>query len=94
MTCCDCQARDGNTVEVNTFEEGKEKISTKKSNGHDSTIRILRWTGWFQFSMIWFQNGNLDNFFYISESTVIPVLSLLLALCYMLIASAFYAEMF
>ena len=54
MTCCDCQARDSNTVEVNTFEEGKEKISTKKSNGHDSTIRILRWTGLFKLSMIIF----------------------------------------
>ena len=29
----------------------------------------------------------------ISESTVIPVLSMLLALCYVFIASAFYAEM-
>ena len=76
------------------FEEGKEKIYAKESNGDGTTIRILRWTGWFQFSIIWFQNGNLDNVFYLSESTVIPVLSLLLALCYMLIASAFYAEMF
>ena len=76
------------------FEEGKEKIYTKESNVDGRTIRILRWTGWFQFSMIWFQNENLGNFFYISESSVIPVLSVLLALCYVAIASAFYAEIF
>ena len=34
------------------------------------------------------------TFLYISESSIIPVLSLLLALCYVSIASAFYAEMF
>ena len=34
-----------NTAEVDTFEEGKEQIYKKESNGYDSTIRILRWTG-------------------------------------------------
>ena len=41
----------GDTVEVDTFEEGKEHISTKESNGHDSTIRILRWTGLLSFPL-------------------------------------------
>ena len=41
---CDFQARDVNKDNA-TFEEGKEQIYTKKSKAHDSTIRILRWTG-------------------------------------------------
>ena len=44
----------GNITEVNTFEEGKEEIYVKDSNVDDSTIRILRWTGWFQVSQITF----------------------------------------
>ena len=91
----------GNTAEVNTFEEGKEQISTKESNGHDSTIRILRWTGLLNFPMEifpfvvkWGLLYQVGNFLYISESSVIPVLSVLLALCYVAIASAFYAEIF
>ena len=57
ILCCDFQARDaneGNTAEVDTFEEGKEQIYKKESNGYDSTIRILRWTGLFKFTMIIF----------------------------------------
>ena len=41
-----------NTVGVTNFEEGKEQISTKEPNAHDSTIIVLRWTGLFKFSMI------------------------------------------
>ena len=43
-----------NTAEVDTFEEGKEQIYNKESSGYDSTIRILRWTGLFKFTMIIF----------------------------------------
>ena len=82
------------TGEENNFEEGKEKIYNKDPKGrqenHASTIRKLYWADWFQ--VLW-QNRKLD-LFYFSENYLLPVLSVLPALCNASIAIGFYTEMF
>ena len=82
------------TEEENNFEEGKDKIYNKDPKGrqenHASTIRKLYWAGWFK---VFWQNESLDLSFS-SENYLLPVLSVLAALCYASIAIGFYTEMF